>query len=196
MLEGVNLSDDSPTVFISVDWNFDQGEFAGANCYASTADASRAVGWGCDVYAGYFRSFKQNNAVAVQLTRHVYSRAFNRSWDFTELSTSWHVSKKSSFTASYSANWLGLPYDAYSLRADTQIPVSESLALNLSANVHALESGAPVDELLSAKISFTYLYERWTTELGLVVSDNDQARVLALDIDEPEALLSVSYRLF
>lgn len=132
----------------------------------------------------------------MQLTHHEYSRALNTHWDFTELSASWHLSKKTSLTATYSEDWLGRPFDSYSVRADTQVALSESLGLNLSANFMDLESGAPVDNLLSAKVSIAYVINRWSAELGFIYTDNEQRRMLPFDIDEPEVLFSLSYRLY
>ena len=195
-LGGVNLADDTPGVTFNVDWAFDQGGFTGADCYASNVSSDLGLARGCGLYVGYFNAFDDNNALSLQLTRHEYSRAFNRSWDFTEFSTSWHLSKKSSLSASYAEKWLGTPYDSVNLRADTQISLTESLGLNLSANVTELESGAPVDNLISAEITLIYLSGRWTTELGLVYTDRDQQQMFPFDIDEPDALLSVSYRLY
>lgn len=195
-LDGANLSDDSPTVFLSADWTFDQGSFAGLDCYVSTADISQALDQGCDFYAGYFKPINESNALSLQLTRHQYSRGFDDSWDFSDLALSWHPSKRSSFTATYSNKWLSRPFDTYALKADTQVLMSERIGLNLSASLMAIESGAPVSSLAFAKVSLSYTRARWAAELGVIYTDKDQRRMLPFDIDQAELLLSLSYRLY
>jgi len=195
-LKGVNLTDDSPIASITADWTFEHGAFAGVDCYVSSVDVSRALDKGCDIYAGYFAPINANNAVSMQITRHEYSRGLGRGWDYTDFAVSWHPSKTSSLTATYSDNWLRRPFDTYTLKADTQFPITESLNLDLSASVTAIESGAPVNELYFAKASLSYIKERWTTEFGIIFADKDQRRMVPFDVDEAELQLSVSYRLY
>jgi len=105
-LEGTNLTDDSISASLAADWSFKQGGFVGFDCYTSTVDISEGLNNGCDIYAGYFKPINQNNAVSVQLTRHEYSQGIDHKWDFSDIATSWHPSKTTSFTATYSKNWL------------------------------------------------------------------------------------------
>ncbi len=195
-LDGTNLTDDSPTLSINADWTFDGGGFAGFDCYASTVNLSEGLDSGCDIYAGYFKPINKKKAFSAQVTRHEYSRGIVHKWDFTDIAGSWHISKKTRFTATYSKNWLNRPFDAYALKAETQIPLTEQLNFNLSSTLMALESGAPVDELLFAKASLSYTKARWTSEAGIIYTDPDQAKMVPFDIDEPELQLTFSYRLY
>jgi len=60
----------------------------------------------------------------------------------------------------------------------------------------ALESGAPVDVLTFGKASLSYTHGLWVTEVGAIYTDPDQKRMVPFDIDEPELLLTLSYRLY
>ena len=195
-LNGTNLSNGSPAVFVDADWSFDNNSYAGGNCYASSGDRSQSVDAGCDFYVGYFKEINENNAVSIQLTQHEYSRGFNRGWDFADLSLSWHASKTSSLTVSFADDWLDRPYDTVSLDAQKLIPLSSKFVLNVSANYMDFDSGAPVSSLLSAKAALTYSHERWTTELGVIYTDSDQSRIFPFDIDQPDILFSIAYRLY
>jgi len=195
-LEGTNLSDDSPAIAITADWTFDGGSFAGLDCYTSTVDISEGLDSGCDVYVGYFKPISRNQALSAQLTRHEYSNGLDHKWDFTDLAARWHINKKTRFTATYSRNWFDRPFDTFALKAETQIPLADKLSFNLSGTLMILESGAPVDELFYAKASLSYNRARWTTEAGLIYTDPDQIRMVPFDIDEPELLVTLSYRLY
>jgi len=195
-LEGTNLTDDSISASLAADWSFKQGGFVGFDCYTSTVDISEGLNNGCDIYAGYFKPINQNNAVSVQLTRHEYSQGIDHKWDFSDIATSWHPSKTTSFTATYSKNWLNRPFDAYAIKAETQIPIVDKLNFHVSGSVMALESGAPVDVLTFGKASLSYTHGLWVTEVGAIYTDPDQRRMVPFDIDEPELLLTLSYRLY
>ncbi len=195
-LNGTNLTNGAPTAFIDADWSFDNNSFAGGNCYASSANRNEAVDVGCDFYIGYFKELNRNNAVSIQLTRHEYSRGLNRGWDFTDASLSWHVSKTSTLSVAVAKDWLGRPYDTFSVEAQKLIPLSSKIGLNVSANVMGFDSGAPVNSLTTAKASLTYNHRRWTTELGAIYTDGDQRNLFSFEIDQPDILFSIAYRLY
>ena len=195
-LNSVNLTESTPTAFISADWSFDNGSYTGVNCYLSDADSSQAVANGCDLYLGYFKEINKTNAISIQLTRHQYSRAINTDWDFTDFSLSWHPSKTSILSLTFTENWLDRPYDTFSIQAEKLIPLGSGFGLNLSASFMEFESNAPVSNLTAAKAAFTFNHQRWITELAFIYTDDDQSNILPFDINQPDVLLSIGYRLY
>ncbi len=195
-LGGANLTDDSLAVSLNADWTFDKGSFAGVDCYVSSVDVARALDKGCDFYAGFFTPLNDGNALSIRTTRHEYSRGLGRKWDFTDLSLSWHPSKTSRFTATYSNKWLRRSFDSFALNATTKLVLSERVSLNLSGGVNAFESGAPVNALINARAALSYTRARWTGEIGVIYTDSKQRRVLPFDIDEPELIFNLRYRLY
>lgn len=195
-LGGANLTDDSPAVSLAIDWTFDKGSFAGMDCYASSANINRGLDSGCDVYAGFFKPLSNSKALSAQITRHQYSRGFGQRWDFNDLAVNWHTSKRTRLSTIYAKNWLNLPFDTIAIQGETQITLSDKVNLNLIGNLMAIESGAPVRSLASAKAALTYTHSRWTTEAGLIYTDKDQVKMIPFDVDKPELLLTVSYRLY
>lgn len=195
-LEGTNLTDDSPSVSIGADWSFDQGGFTGLYCYGSSVKKRDGLKYGCDIYAGFFLPVSDQSAVSAQVTHHDYSRGLNHKWDFTDLSASWHINKKTSVSTIYSKNWLNRPFDTFAIKAATQVTLTEALSLDLSGSVMAIESGAPVDKLTFARASLSYSQSRWTAQAGIIYTDKDQTRMVPFDVDQAELLLTINYRLY
>jgi len=201
-LGSVDLTHQEPAASIAVDWTLDNGGFAGVDCYISTIDNfngpnDSGIKSGCDYYAGYFKPFNQDNAVSVQFTRHELSPGHNQRWDFNEVTANWHINRKTTFSASYSKNWLNRPFDSFEIKAGTQIPLAERIHLNLSASILAFENSAVISNLTSAKASLSYTKKRWTTEAGIILTDSDQTSLLTvLDFNQPNFSLTLTYRLY
>ncbi|MEM7360070.1 MAG: hypothetical protein AAF431_13290 [Pseudomonadota bacterium] len=134
-------------------------------------------------------------AFSTQLTHHDYSRGLGGEWDFTDLAVNWHLSKSTVVSAVYSKDWLNRPFDTIAIQAATRVGLLERLDLNISGGLTSLGSSAPIDSLYSAKTSLTFSHFRWTTEAGVIFSDDDQRQVLPFDVDETEVFLTITYRL-
>ncbi len=195
-LGGINLSDDEPVVSLAADWTSNNGVFAGTDCSTSSVNNSEGIKSNCDFYAGYFKPIDSNQSVSFQFTRHEYSRGFGGLWDFNDLTANWHISKKTTFSTTYSKNWLNRAYDSLAINGNTQISLTGGINLNLSATVLALENPSPVSTLTFAKVSFSYGVERWTAEAGVVISDSDQGIILPFDVDQPDFSITFTYRLY
>lgn len=195
-LGGVNLTDDEPAVSLAADWTSNVGVFAGADCSTSSVNNSEGLKSNCDLYAGYFTPLNSDQSLSLQFTRHEYSAGFGGRWDFHDVSAGWHINKKTTLSATFSKNWLNRGYDSLAIKGDTQISLTDGLNLNLSASILALEDPSPVETLTSAKASLSFGAERWTAEAGVIISDNDQEIILPFDVDQPDFLITFTYRLY
>lgn len=195
-LEGTNLTDNSPSAAINIDWSSNSGFFVGLDCFASSIKKSDGIDIGCDTYGGYFKKLNVNNALSAKITRHQYSEGFGQEWDFTEFSSSWHIGNTTQISAIYSQNWLNRPFDTVSLKGQSKLAISEKLNLDLSGNIMKIESGAPVNTLMYARATLSYTHNRWTADIGIAHTGRDQLRMVPFDADTAQLFFAINYRLY
>jgi len=195
-VDGLNLTDDQPSANLSIDVSFDQGLFLGSDCYHSEVDDGLGLERGCDYYLGYFRPISDTQAITASVTQHDYQRILNQEWDYTELSLDWHLSRRATLSVAATDDWFGRGFETVSLSGKFEHPLSKSFKAIIEGGVINLESRAPVNALEFGKLSLQHQKERWTSELSLILSDNDFRRMTRFDVDQPEVALSFSYRLY
>jgi len=193
---GTNLTDHNITVSLASDWSFDQGLFSGFECYTSNANIRLNLSSGCDIYVGYFTPLNNDQALTLQAKQHKYVHARNSRWDFTELDSIFHLDKRTNLSLSYTDDWLGRGFTAYSIGADTRRAITGKLSGNMSLNLTNFDSSAAISSIAVAKASLEYNIRRWTLSASIIANDRDLERMLPFPVQRPEFGLSVTYRLY
>ena len=197
-VDGVDITDGKPTINLAVDVSFNNGSFAGADCYkAQTLLFQDGIDAGCNYYIGYFQPLKKNQAFSAVLSRSEYAPTPARQWDYTAAALSWHASRSAILTVTATDDWFGRGYSSVGIGAAYQYSLSDHWSATFEASHIDFASNAPVNNINHARLGLLFEKGRWATELNLQLNDGDRDQLISIDPDQQAALsFRVNYRFY
>lgn len=201
VVDGVDLTNNSPNVKLLLDWSAQSGLFTTADCFASTAEAHEGVGYGCQLMAGYFMPLgdpeSTTQALSVALLNHQFEREDQllRDFSFSAFQIDWHLSERSRASYNFSNDWLG-GFETSIFTLKHVLPLTENWRFEAEANQLFFESAAPLDTLEYGELSLNYHRQRWSAEVRLMLNDEQVAPATQLDIQRYQLGLSIAYQLY
>jgi len=196
-VDGLDISDGKPAINLSADLSFDNGAFAGLDCYKTETLFFRdGIDAGCNYYLGYFKPHNNSQAFSATVSRGEYAPTPALQWDYTTAALSWHKNRATIFTLSATDDWFGRGYSSVSLNASYQHTLGEQWSANIEAGHIDFGSRAPVDSAVHARLGFRFEQGRWTSEVNLNLQDYDLDPLTLRDSDQPDFSLRFIYRLY
>ncbi len=197
-IDGLDISGGKPVANLAADVSFDNGAFAGLDCYKSeNLVFSDGIDAGCHYYLGYFNALSNNQALSATLTRSEYAPTPGRQWDYTTAALSWHANRSTIFTLSAIDDWLGRGYRAIGASASYDLPLDEKWSLNLSAGYLDFETSAPTTSLGHATLGLRFEKGRWSSEINAHLSDDNSLSLLTpFSVERLDVSFAITYRLY
>ena len=195
-VDGVNVTDSQPVLFLGADWSFDNGAFTGAECYESNSERGESLSRGCHLFAGYFSQINENQAITVELRRKEYLIRTGTFWRYFEGSVDWHVNKRVTLSLGATDNWLDQGYSTVSFGADYSQPLTSGITAYGLVDVMKFESTANIGYTEHYELGVKYQKERWNVGLSAIFSDPLLREQLGFSVSEEQLRLTFSYRLY
>lgn len=185
---GVALSDNGPLAAASLEWNADNGLFAGLNCYVAGEQNIENFQRACFSFAGVFNSLDEKQAWSIEARRYDYKNSDMADWDNNEVSISWHHRNGFLASLSVSDNWLARDTTALALNLSYRQSISKQFSAVVEAgHIEPIESGR-LEDLTMASVGLEYQRGLWSSVIkayavqaeidGLVFSVKDQQNLL------------------
>jgi len=197
-IDGINVTDEEPLVFLNADWSFDNGVFTGADCYQGTSERGQSLSRGCHAYIGYFTQINDAQALTFELRHKRYLVLTDKLWTDFELSVNWHTSKNFTLSAVVNDNWLDQGHVTISVRGDYAYPINDRWSSYISAGLLRFEGSTDLGSAEHLEFGVKYQRGRWGADLSAVFADEGLEELLWFDSDvnENQLRLTISYQLY
>ena len=199
--EGLNLTDGQAAISLAADWSSSNGSYVGANCYSSLNGSLIGLSHGCDLQLGFFLELpaakkSDRQAISVEINRLVYERFAESNWDYSQATLNWHINKAAVLSLKGTENWLGRGVSTRSIAFSYQRPIYKGLVATSDFGVTYFEQSAPVNSMSYAQLGIQYHQQRWSLAANVIFSDENLQRMTGFMVNKPDALISLSYRLY
>jgi len=198
-VDGQDISGGKPAVNLAADVSFENGSFAGVDCYKTETQFFRdGIDTGCNYYLGFFKPINNEQAFSATVSHSEYAPIPSpaRQWDYTSVALSWHASRSTILTVSGSDNWFGRGYTSLAVNAAYQHTLSEKWSANVEAGFIDFESRSQRNSLSYGRLGLRFEQGRWGTELKLHLRNTGPRNLIPFETDRTDVSLSLSYRLY
>lgn len=199
-VNGLSISDSKPVANFASEISFDNGSFAGLDCYKSETLFFRdGIDTGCSFHLGYFAPTSDTQAISATVSRSEYTGAPApaRQWNYTTVNLNWHSNRSTVFTLSRINDWFGRGYSAISLTGAYQFSLNERTSATLEASYTDFDGNAPISGITRGRLSLHYGFrERWSAELNLHLNESDINQLIQFETQQLEATIGLSYRFY
>ncbi len=195
-IDGVNLTDNRPSTFLSAEWSAYNGAFAGLSCFLSEQSDRVIIQRGCDAQLGWFVPVNERHAFTFAISRHDYSSPRLTEWEYTDASARWHIGKTASLGVRVSDSLLGQDIASATLFSEFSYAVTERVGLGLELGHASLESNLKTDSLMYALARVEYGFERWTVKVKALLRDSNFEDFSRIDNDRSDIGVTVQYRFY
>jgi len=195
-IDGYNVTDEKPIVFLGGDWSFDNGAFTGAECYQSSSDEGESLSRGCHFFAGFFAKINETQALTFELRRKEYLVQGDMFWRYFEGAIDWHFNKNVNFSLTATNNWVDQGFATVSVGADYSKPLTDNFTAYALVDVMKFESAADIGYTEHYELGVKYQKERWSAGLSAIFADTELRDLLGFDASQNQVRLTVSYRLY
>ena len=193
---GVQLSNNGPLASASLEWNADNGVFAGLNCFVAGEQNIESFERACFSFAGLFKPLDNKQAWSIEARRYDYKSSANSDWDNNEVSLSWHHRNGFLASLSVSDNWLARDTTALALDLSYRQAISERFSAVVgAAYIEPIENGR-LEELASASLALEYQRGLWSSSVQVFAVDADIDGSLFSVRDQQNLLWTISYQIY
>lgn len=193
---GVKLSNNGPLASSSLEWNADNGVFAGLNCFTAGEQNIESFERACFSFAGLFSPINNKQAWSIEARRYDYKSSGNADWDNNEVTISWHHRNGFLASLSVSDNWLARDTKALALDLSYRQSISERFsAVVEAAYIDPIESGR-LEDLASASLGLEYQRGLWSSSIKVFAVEADiDGRLFSVQ-DQQNLLWTISYQIY
>ncbi len=193
---GVKLSNNGPLASASLEWNADNGIFAGLNCFAAGEQNIESFERACFSFAGLFKPLDNTQAWSIEARRYDYKSSDNADWDNNEVSLSWHHRNGFLASLSVSDNWLARDTASLELDISYRRTISERFSAVVgAAYIEPIESGQ-LEKLASASLGLEYQRGLWSSSIKVFAVNADiDGRLFSVE-DQQNVLWTIGYQIY
>jgi len=193
---GVKFTDNGPLASASLEWNSDNGLFAGADCYVAGEQRIENFERACFSFAGVFSPLNDQQAWSLEARRYDYKTSGHVDWDINELSVSWHHRNGFLSSLSVSDNWLARDTKALALDLSYRRVFSEQFSGVIEAGfISPIESGR-LEDATTFGLGLEYQRGLWSSSIKVFAVDADIDGNLFSVRDQQNVLWTIRYQLY